>query len=684
MTAKQLKVKQDPKVVLEVRLGVGVISKGLDVIVEKMAFAGLMRVKIKLQIEFPHIERVEICFLERPTFDYVCKPLGGDTLGFDINFIPGLEGFIQEQVHANLAPMMYAPNVFPIEVAKMLSGSPVDQAVGVLQVTLHGASGLKNPDQFAGTPDPYATLALNDSGEPLKTKTVRENATPRWGETFNIIITSMNDTIHFHVFDYNEIRKDRELGTTSFPLERFNQFEEYENEQLVLTMNGRDRGQIQADLRFFPVLKETKLQDGTVQPPPETQTGIARFTVEQAKDLDGTKSLIGLLNPYALLLLNGNKLYETEKLKRTNNPIWSKNHVEMLITDRRLAKLGVIIKDNRDLTSDPTIGSYQIRLEDMLDLSAKGQEWFNLSGVKSGRAKLKLEWKPVDIKGGLGGSAGYMKPIGIMRFYFQNARDLKNVETVGKSDPYVRVLLSGVAKGRTVTWQNNLNPDFDEVVYVPVHSVREKLIVEVMDEESSASRDRSLGHLEIPLSEYVHQNETGEYAVSEPGMRAEALKWGPGKSNKGTLNYSAAFYPCIPVIDPDEEEAEKEMESGGMFSEGEVARNSLESVNTGKVNGETTPKKSFESKRPITPTTPAAARPRSNTQASSIAPSTPARRKAPIHEFPEIPKVKITADSLMDYGMSCSLEFYLANHHRNWPACVYHTGWYHHPAKLPS
>ena len=83
-----------------------------------------MRVKMKLQIPYPHIERVDICFLSRPTIDYVCKPLGGDTFGFDINFIPGLESFITEQIHGNLAPMMYDPNVFPIEVAKMLSGKP--------------------------------------------------------------------------------------------------------------------------------------------------------------------------------------------------------------------------------------------------------------------------------------------------------------------------------------------------------------------------------------------------------------------------------------------------------------------------------------------------------------------------------------------------------------------------------
>lgn len=31
-------------------------------------------------------------------------------LGFDIASIPGLSGFVREQVHATLGPMMYDPN----------------------------------------------------------------------------------------------------------------------------------------------------------------------------------------------------------------------------------------------------------------------------------------------------------------------------------------------------------------------------------------------------------------------------------------------------------------------------------------------------------------------------------------------------------------------------------------------
>jgi Ca2+-dependent lipid-binding protein len=672
MTARQIKVKENPKIVLEVRLGKGIVSKGLDVIVEDMACSGIMRVKVKLQLPPPHIDRVEICFLERPVLDYVCKPLGGDTFGFDINFIPGLESFIQEQIHANLGPMMYAPNVFPIEIAKMLAGNPVDQAIGVVQITFHGAQGLRNPDQFSGTPDPYATVAINDRQELGRTKTVRENANPRWNETINIIVTSLKDNLNVHVFDFNDIRKDRELGQAAFSLERFETDDEYENEPLELNLNGKPRGVVQADLRFFPVLEPTKLQDGTVEPAPESTTGIARFNVEQAKDLDGTKSLIGSLNPYAVLLLNGKEIHVSKKLHRTNNPIWSDANKEILITDRRSAKLGLIIKDDRELGADPIIGRYNIKLDDMLDLTTKGQEWYNLAGVKTGRAKMSVQWKPVGVKGALGGFGGYITPIGVVRLWFKNARELRNVETVGKSDPYARVLLSGVQKGRTVTWKNNLNPDWDEVIYVPVHSTREKLTVEVMDEENMG-RDRSLGHLEIPLTDYIVKEDTGEYATKDSKqLLARPLQSAGTKTAKGFLNFTCSFFPTIPTVDPEEEEREKEEATNGEVPS--TPTDDIRKSNDTFKSADGTPKKSADAAR--TSVDLQKTRARSGTGATTASQKTNGSsdltKTSTLDKsvVPEVPKIRITADNLMDYGALTRLDMsrYSSKFFRIWVA----------------
>ncbi|KAH7375943.1 tricalbin-1 [Plectosphaerella cucumerina] len=617
MTSRQLKSRINPKVVLEIRVGKAMISKGLDVIVEDMAFSGIMRLKIKLQIPFPHVEKVEMCFLERPTIDYVCKPLGGETFGFDINFVPGLESFILEQIHGNLAPMMYAPNVFPIEVAKMLAGTPVDQAIGVVAVTLHGAQGLKNPDRFSGDIDPYAVLSLNKRQELARTKHIKDTSDPRWNETHYIIVTSFNDSLDIQIFDYNDFRKHKELGVASFALEQVEEATEHENERLEVIADGKSRGIVSADIRFFPVLQPAKLEDGTEEPPIESNTGILRYTVEQAKDLDGTKSLVGLLNPYASLHLNGRDIHHTKKLKRTNNPIWDNGSKEMLITDRKHAKLGVTIKDDRDIAGDQVVGKYQIKLDDLVECMEKGQEWFHLAGVQSGRVKLKAQWKPVAISGVLSGTGGYITPIGIMRFYFKGAKDLRNFETLGKSDPYARVLLSGLEKRRTVTHRNTLDPEWDEVLYVPVHSSREKLTLEVMDSEK-VGKDRSLGAVEIAAGDYIQQAPNGEYLVHDKKVFRESGLRLHGKGiAKGLLQYNVSFYPCLNVADPEEEEEEKKAAEAKAALEGEESDNAdgqavahSRSSSAGKFSS-TLDKKSEikdDSSTPKTPTTPSLSR----------------------------------------------------------------------------
>ena len=645
MTARQLKNKINPKVVLEIRIGKAMVSKSMKIIVEDFAFSGLMRIKMKLQLPFPYVDRVDMCFMERPEIDYVCKPLGGDTFGFDINFIPGLESFIKEQIHANLEPIMYAPNVFPIEVAKMLSGNPVDMAIGVVAITFHGAHGLHNSDKFSGTPDPYCVVSINSRNELGRTKTVHESADPRWNETLYIIITNFTDVLTLQVFDFNEMRKDKELGIANFRLEKLETVTEHENEQIEVVSNGKQRGLINCDIRFFPVLQPSKDEEGTELPPPESNTGIARITIEQAKELDGSKSMVGQLNPYGVLLLNGKEVHITGKLKRTNNPIFTTPSTSVLVTDKKKARIGLVIKDDRDMVKDPILGSYQIKLDDMLTLMQKGQEWFNLADSKTGRAKLLIDWKPVALTG-VTSSGGYITPIGVMRIHFQKANDLRNLETLGKSDPYARVLLNGIPKGRTVTFKNNLDPTWDEVIYVPIHTIRERITLEVMDEEK-LGKDRSLGQIGVTVPDYIKENEReGGYLVHDTkSLHSDGLRMQGKGAAKGTLTYTVSFYPILNVIDPEEEKEEQDAlaaastapaESEGPEHNKQSSLDTAKSITNG-VRPSTDGRRSLENGGRLS----VGARPESTTALSFQESVTP--------ETKEAPKIRLTIDDLPKY-----------------------------------
>jgi Ca2+-dependent lipid-binding protein len=433
----------------------------------------------------------------------------------------------------------------------------LESAIGVLQVTLYSARGLKNPDKFSGTPDPYIVLAINAGKELARTEVQPSTTTPRWNETKTLLINSLNDALSFQVFDYNEIRKDKLLGTANFDLKQLEEDAEHESASVPIMYNAKARGEVVFDVRFYPVLKPKKLEDGTEEPPPETTSGIVAFTVHQAKELDAKKSIVGSLSPYAVFLLNGKEVHISKKLKRTNNPIWDE-HVEILVQNRMNCRLGVVIKDDRDLGTDPMIGSYQIRLNDFLDRMESQQDWFTLAGASSGKVRMEAKWKPVIMPGGLQGSGGYVTPIGVMRFHFKQAKDVRNVEAVtgGKSDPYVRITVSNFEKARTVHINNDLNPAWDEVLYIPVHHVKEQYVLEVMDHQSH-SKDRSLGYTQIDAGQLVHQNEAGEYLENtDRNVRIEPLR-NDKKESKGFLHYTASFYPCLNVADPEDEEEEQ-------------------------------------------------------------------------------------------------------------------------------
>lgn len=60
--------------------------------------------------------------------------------------------------------------VFTLNLEQLLSGTPLDSAIGVLQVTLHNARGLKATKIGGGAPDPYVSLSINQRAELAQTK----------------------------------------------------------------------------------------------------------------------------------------------------------------------------------------------------------------------------------------------------------------------------------------------------------------------------------------------------------------------------------------------------------------------------------------------------------------------------------------------------------------------------------
>ncbi|EDR16040.1 uncharacterized protein LACBIDRAFT_227976 [Laccaria bicolor S238N-H82] len=548
MTQRQIKGKSNPRILLTIRLGAGVATAAMPILVEDITLSGLLRIRMKLMSNFPHVQIVDLCFLEKPVIDYVLKPIGGETFGFDIANIPGLHSFIRDMTHATLGPMMYDPNIFTLNLEQLLSGKPLDAAIGVIQVTIHSARGIKGTKIGGGVPDPFVSLSISGRAELARTKYKANTYNPTWMETKFILINSLRDSLVFSVWDYNDHRKNTLLSSASFELAGLAEDATRENIVSHLLNDGKERGELKYDISYYPVIEPEEGKEDLMN----TTVGIVRLMIHQAKELDHTKSLSGELNPLAKVYLNGqsSSVFTTRLFKHTNNPVWEAPY-EFLCTDKESSLVAVKVIDDRDFLKDPVVGFMSIKLTDLLESSGQaGRDWFPLSGCKSGKLRVSAEWRPLTMAGSLHGSDQYKPPIGVVRLLLEKAVDVKNVEATlgGKSDPYVRVQVQNTTKGRTEVINNNLNPVWDQIIYIPVYSLRETLMLECMDYQH-LTRDRSLGSVELELSRLAAPYDDPRFPFQSKGMitAVDPIRLDKGNATKGSLHYKASFIPALAI-----------------------------------------------------------------------------------------------------------------------------------------
>ncbi|GBE78423.1 Uncharacterized protein SCP_0113110 [Sparassis crispa] len=605
MTKKQKEAKVNPKIVLSVRLGKGVASAVMPILLEDISFSGLLRIRLKLMTTFPHIQLADLSFIEKPVIDYVLKPIGGDTFGFDVANIPGLSSFIRDMVHGTLGPMMYDPNVFTLNLEQLLSGEALDTAAGVLQVHVHSARGIKGVKLGGGTPDPFVSLSINNRAQLAKTKYKHSTTNPSWMETKFLLVNNLTETLVLSLLDYNDHRKNTELGNANFDLSKLREDASHEGVEAPVLKDGKERGMVRFDVSFYPVLMP---EAGTLELP-ESKVGIVRLMLHQAKDLDHTKSMTGDLNPFMKVFLGNsrNALHSTGKVKHTNNPVWE-SAAEFLCTDRATSVITLKVVDDRDFMKDPVVGYMTVRLEDLLATSKEaGRDWWPLSGCKSGKVRLSVEWKPLNIPGALHGADQYVPPIGVVRLWLQKATDVKNVEAAlgGKSDPYVRVQINNVTQGRTEVVNNNLNPEWDQIIYVPVHSLKEIMTLECMDYQY-LTKDRSLGYVELKVSDLARSSEGGEYRHAPTGKKvaAEPIKLDKG-GLKGNLHYEAEFIPALPVKDVKFETGVNEIQRASQRNGESDGDTVLDDAGSGRSSEEETVPEGITASGPLSPLSPA-------------------------------------------------------------------------------
>ena len=549
LTVRQATRRINPRVVLTVRVGKGMVGAGLPILVEDMSFVGHIRIRFQLISTFPHVRMLDVSFMEPPSIDFVLKPIGGQTFGFDVASLPGLSGFIHNQIHAALGPMMYYPNQFSLNLEELMKGTPLDSACGVLKVVVIGAKGLQNVQFTSEAPDVYVALSVNGAQPITKTRTVSKNFSPIFRETKYLLLKDIQSIFTLNVMSKRSPLPDMELGQTTYALQGLEVRPDPGLVETPVMYHGMQRGSLMYALTFFPVLKPEVGEDGAELPMPETNAGIMHFTLHEAKGLEKSTSVSGQVAPKARVRLNGRVIKESATQRDTTEPVFE-DVSEFLVTDRLGSVVTVEIIDDREEAKHMVLGTVNVGIDDLVQGIAREQDWFSIPKTADGKVRMSVFWKPLVMAGSINGSGSYRPAIGTAKFWIRGAVDVKNVEALmgGKSDPYALLRVNNVRISGTTVIDDELNPVWNQVLYAPIHSLSQTVRLEVVDYQN-ATADRSLGFCDVRMSDLGEENVENRILPFVGNGRksfSQDLKQNSGQ-NKGTIDFEVEFLPAMKI-----------------------------------------------------------------------------------------------------------------------------------------
>uniref|UniRef100_A0A7N0UPW1 Uncharacterized protein n=1 Tax=Kalanchoe fedtschenkoi TaxID=63787 RepID=A0A7N0UPW1_KALFE len=131
-----------------------------------------------------------------------------------------------------------------------------------------------------------------------------------------------------------------------------------------------------------------------------------------------------------------------------------------------------------------------------------------------------------------------LKPQGKLNLTVVKANDLKNMEMIGKSDPYAVVYIRPLFKFKTNTVENNLNPVWNETFeLIAEDQETQSLVLEVFDKD--IGQDKRLGIVKLPLADL----ESGTSKVIDlrllPSLDMLKIK---DKKDRGTVTVKVLYY----------------------------------------------------------------------------------------------------------------------------------------------
>lgn len=322
------------------------------------------------------------------------------------------------------------------------------------------------------------------------------------------------------------------------------------------------------DSIMWPVRKIIPIIPGDYSNLEMKPIGILDVKLVQAKNLTN-KDFIGKSDPYAVLFIRPlPDRTKTSKIIDNNlNPIWNE-HFEFLVEDESTQHLTIRVFDDEGVSASELIGVAQFALKDLEPGKVK-DVWLKLvkdlviqrDNKDRGQVHLELLYCPIGtesvftnlwdrdfrlttmervMKAGIDGSDVPKNPVsdkkrnvilrGVLSVTVIAAENLPSVDLLGKSDPFVVLILNKAGqKHKTRVVNNSLNPvwnqTFDLVVEDGLH---ELLILEIWDYDTFG-KDK-MGRCIMTLTRAILEGEiTDVFNVdgTKAGKLHLHLKWTP-------------------------------------------------------------------------------------------------------------------------------------------------------------
>ncbi|KAL7607694.1 hypothetical protein Lser_V15G14305 [Lactuca serriola] len=131
-----------------------------------------------------------------------------------------------------------------------------------------------------------------------------------------------------------------------------------------------------------------------------------------------------------------------------------------------------------------------------------------------------------------------LKPQGKLMLTVVKAHNLKNMEMMGKSDPYAVAFIRPLEKFKTKVIENNLNPVWNQTFHLTVEDRETQFaVVEVFDEDIGA--DQRLGIAKLQLIDLQPEIEKELELRLQPSLDMMKIK---DKKDRGTITIKARYH----------------------------------------------------------------------------------------------------------------------------------------------